>query len=65
LKLVIGLASDPRKMELKFMLAALLAFVALAIPGKEAVGPVTFIIFLGSVLGLVAVWIGRWRSSRG
>lgn len=60
-----GLASGPRKMELKFILAALLAFVALATLGKETVGPVTFIIFLGSVLGLVAVWIGRWRNSWG
>jgi hypothetical protein len=62
LKLVAGLFAGEGSWEYLFILVALLAVIVSAILGKDSVGPLTFIVFLLSLLGLAVVWIARRRG---
>jgi|SRR5215203_590541 len=62
LKLVMALSKGEGGWEYLFLLIALLAFVVSAILGEDAIGPVTFIVFLMSIIGLAVVWLRRWRG---
>jgi hypothetical protein len=59
IKLLVGIVCGYRRWEYTFLLLALLSFVASGVLGKQTVGQVTFIIFLGSILGLLLVRLGR------
>jgi hypothetical protein len=60
-KLIVGLARGRGGWEYGFLLLALLALTVSAILGKHTVGPTTFIVFVLSMIGLLVVWVGRWR----
>jgi hypothetical protein len=64
-KLIVSLRADRWRWEYFFLLTALLAIVVSGVLGKETVGPVTFIVFLASVLGLAVLWIRRRRRPAG
>jgi hypothetical protein len=64
-KLIVSLIADRWRWEYLFLLTALLAIVVSGVLGKETVGPVTFIVFLASALGLAVLWIRRRRRPAG